>query len=182
MRKFAALACAAGASMALVTGGVGIASAGGTPRVTVSPSLVTPTNQYYAKTHALEGTAAVVKVTVGPNKVLKPGWPVEVMECQPHPTSESNCDVITVLPFDQLTKKRVPAAKNGSVTTHFLLWSPLPNRWDYASVLKVGPGRQVALWVGDDPSNWATTGLVSAPLLISAAGAQRGTSLHRAKH
>jgi hypothetical protein len=134
--------------------------------VTVSPQAVSPTDQYYTTTHALEGTGAVVTVKVGPNKVLRPNFPVEVQECDVDPSSADDCDMLTTLDYDQLTKQPVLAKANGSVTVHFLLWSPLPNKWDPASVIKVGPGDPAALWIGDDPSNWAGTGVVSAPVPI----------------
>ncbi|HUB70656.1 MAG TPA: hypothetical protein VL984_09550 [Acidimicrobiales bacterium] len=140
--------------------------------VTVSPSVVTPTPQYAQGTTTLLGSGAVVTVTVGPNKVLRPGWPIEVMECDAHPTSENDCDALTTLPYDQVTKDRVPASSDGSVTTHFLLWAPLPDRWDAGSVIEVGPGEPTALWVGDDPSNWSTTGLVTSPVTVASGTAQ----------
>jgi hypothetical protein len=145
------------------------AVAGTVAKVTVTPSSVHATDQYAQVTHKLIGTGAVVTVKVGPNRVLKPYWPVEVMECDAYPSSEDDCDLLTTLAHDQLTKLQVGAAGNGSVTIRFLLWAPLPQLWDPASVLKVGPGHPVALWVGDDPANWASTGVVSAPVLIKAA-------------
>ena len=94
--------------------------------------------------------AGVPTVRVGPNKVLRPGWPVEVQECQPDPVSLNDCDMLTTLGYDQLTKRRVEAKPNGSVTIHFLVWAPLPNRWDTGSVIKVGPGHPTALWIGQE--------------------------------
>ena len=147
------------------------ASGEGSP-VAISPSVVTPTPQYAQGTTTLLGSGAVVTVTVGPNKVLRPGWPVEVMECDAHPTSENDCDALTTLPYDQVTKDRVAAGSDGSVTTHFLLWAPLPDRWDAGSVIEVGPGDPTALWVGDDPSNWSTTGFVTNPVTVASGTAQ----------
>ena len=143
------------------------AAAGTTPEVVLSPPTLPLTNQYLTTSHDLAGQAAVVTVTVGPNKVLLPGYPVEVQECDANPVSSGDCDALTTLTFDQLTKKPVSANSNGSVTVHFLVWSPLPNKWDPYSVIKVGPGHPVALWIGDDPSHWATMGLVSPPLVVT---------------
>jgi hypothetical protein len=98
------------------------------------------------------------------------------MECDPYPSSQSDCDMETTLPFDELTKKRDVAAANGSVTFHFLVWAPLPNKWDPIPVVKVGLGQATALWIGDDPSNWASTGLVSAPVQIRNKAVQSGKS------
>jgi hypothetical protein len=151
------------------------AVAGTVAKVTVTPSSVHAKDHYAQVTHKLIGTGAVVTVKVGPNSVLKPYWPVEVMECDAHPSSEDDCDLLTTLAHDQLTKLQVEANGNGSVTIRFLLWAPLPQLWDPASVLKVGPGHPVALWVGDDPSNWASTGVVSAPVRIMAANGKPAT-------
>ena len=167
-RKLVRLGCTAAASMIGAASWplCGPAVAAGVPKVSVSPGHIVLKNQYYQTTHALAGTGAVVTVRVGPNKVLRPGWPVEVQECQPDPVSLNDCDMLTTLGYDQLTKRRVEAKPNGSVTIHFLVWAPLPNRWDTGSVIKVGPGHPTELWIGDDPSHWATSGLVSAPVLI----------------
>ncbi len=143
-------------------------------KVTVSPQAVSPTAQYYQTTHALAGMGAVVTVKVGPNKVLRPNFPVEVQECDSAPSSADDCDMLTTLDYDPLTKFPVLAAANGSVTVHFLLWAALPNKWDPASVIKVGQGHPAALWIGDDPSSWASTGFVSAPVVIKAKGGQPG--------
>jgi hypothetical protein len=168
MTKLLTLACLAGASFALASSWPLVADAQATrPEVTVSPPSVVPSAQYFATTHKFAGTGAVVTVRVGPNKVLIPAFPVEVMECDPYPSSQSDCDMITTLPYDQLTKRRDLAGANGSVTFHFLLWAPLPNGWDAGSVLKVGRGNPTALWIGDDPSHWASSGLVSAPVQIT---------------
>jgi hypothetical protein len=78
--------------------------------------------------------------------------------------------MLTTLNYDALTKRRVVASANGSVVIHFMVWSPLPDRWDPGSILTVGPGHPTALWVGDDPSNWATTGLVTAPVMVMGKG------------
>jgi len=143
------------------------AAAGGyNPTVEVSPSVVVPTPQDAQGTKVLLGTGAIVTVTVGPNKVLRPGWPVEVMECDAHPTGPQDCDFLTTLTVDWLTKQRVAAKVNGSVTVHFLLWAPLPDKWDKENVIDVSAGQPSALWVGDDPSNWASTGVISAPVAI----------------
>ncbi len=167
MTKLFTLACITGASLALASSWPLVADAQSPrPQVTVSPSSVVPTAQYFATTHKLAGSGVVVTVKVGPNKVLIPAFPVEVMECDPNPSSQSDCDMETTLPYDQITKRRDVAAANGSVTFHFLLWAPLPNAWDAGSVIKVGPGHPTALWIGDDPSNWAGSGLVSAPVRI----------------
>lgn len=180
-RKLVLLGCTAAASI------VGAASwplcgsaaaAAGDATVSVSPGHIVLKNQYYQTTHALAGTGAVVTVRVGPNKVLRPGWPVEVQECEPDPVSLNDCDMMTTLGYDQLTKRRVEAKANGSVIIHFLVWAPLPNRWDAGSVIKVGPGHPTALWIGDDPSRWATTGLVSAPVSINNVTAPPKRSAH----
>ncbi len=156
----------AGASSLSLT--VGNAAAAGTSaQVTVSPQAISPTDQYAQTTGALLGTGAVVTVKVGPNNILRPGWPVEVQECDAEPNSSNDCDMITTLPVDQLSKERVPAAANGSVTFHFLVWAPLPDGWDPYSVIRVDATHPTALWIGDDPSQWATTGLVSAPVLVN---------------
>jgi hypothetical protein len=159
------------------------ATAGATPEISVSPHTISPTDQYLPTTHALAGQGAVVTVKVGPNKVLIPGYPVEVQECNAHPITGNDCDMLTTLTYDQLTKKPVSAKANGSVTVHFLVWSPLPNKWDPASVINVGPGHPTALWIGDDPSAWATTGFVTPALVVGqhkassglAASAKQGT-------
>jgi hypothetical protein len=148
------------------------AAASTVPQVIVSPTVVHPTDQYYATTGAFEGTGAMVTVTVGPNDVLRPGWPVEVQECDADPNASSDCDMGTTLPFDEVTKERAPAAANGSVTFHFLVWSPLPDKWDPYSGIRVGPGYPTSLWIGDDPSEWATTGIVTAPLTIATKAAE----------
>jgi hypothetical protein len=155
-------------------------AAGAPPKVTVSPSVIYPTDQYFQTTRRFAGTGAVVTVTVGPNSVLQPGWPVEVQECDANPTSGDDCDTTTTLAFDQLTKIQVLAAANGSVTVHFLVWSPLPNSWDKYSVIQVGPGHPTSLWIGDDPSRWAATGLVSSPVVVGSKRAARsgGPVLH----
>jgi hypothetical protein len=175
LRVFVAMLAAIVASVSIWPADA--ASASTAAKVTVSPSTVVATNQYAQKTHKLIGTGAVVTVKVGPNHVLKPYWPVEVQECDPYPTSLSDCDMLTTLAYDELTKLRVEAAGNGSVTIHFLIWTPLPQTWDPASVVSIGPGHPVALWIGDDPSNWATTGVVSAPVAIKTA-----TSKHVTHH
>jgi hypothetical protein len=146
----------------------GTASASTSPDVTVSPQVVFPTARNYATTHHFQGTGAMVTVNVGPNTLFTPGFAVEAMECDADPASEDDCDVLTTLPYDDVTGKPVIPAANGSVTFHFLVWSPLPAAWDPASVITVGPGHPTAIWIGDDPSNWATTGLVSTPVTISA--------------
>ena len=174
--KLAVLACAAGASLLgasswpLST----VAAASAVPKVSVSPRSVSPRDEYYATTHGLAGTGAVVTVTVGPNKVLRPGFPVEVQECNAAPTSISNCDVLTTLEYDQLTKRRVLAAANGSVKIHFLLWAPLPDKWDPGSVIDVSRGHATALWIGDDPSEWASTGFVTPTVQVLGAPAKPG--------
>ena len=142
--------------------------AGATPEVSVSPQAIHPTAQDYSTTHAYAGTGAVVTIKVAPNKVFIPNYPVEVEECDPRPATGNDCDEQTVLTYDQVTKKPVQAAQNGSVTIHFLIWSPLPDAWDPYSVIHVGPGHPTALWIGDDPSRWATTGIVSAPVQVTA--------------
>jgi hypothetical protein len=143
------------------------AAAGSALAVTVSPQSVSPVDQYYQTTGALQGTGAVVTLRVGPNNVLRPNFPVEVQECDAGPVSLDDCDMLTTLTYDQLTGKRVYAAANGSVSSfHFVVWSPLPAKWDPASVITVGPGHPTSLWIGDDPSQWATTGIVSAPVQI----------------
>lgn len=169
-----ALACVVATSIVCAStwSSGGTADAAGAPDVTVSPAAIAPADQYYQTTRAFAGTGAVVTVTVAPNKVLRPGFPVEVQECDADPSSLNDCDVLTTLPYDQLTKRRVLAAANGSVVTHFLLWSPLPDKWDPVSVITVGPGHPATLWVGDDPSQWATTGVVSAPVSISGPGSK----------
>ncbi len=177
MTKLLSLACVAGASLALASSWPVAANAQSTrPTVMVSPRIVVPTSQYFATTHKFAGTGAVVTVRVGPNKVLIPAFPVEVMECDPYPSSQDDCDMITTLPYDQLTERRDLAAANGSVTFHFLLWAPLPNAWDAGSVIKVGPGNPTALWIGDDPSHWASSGLVSAPVQIANKAVKSGKS------
>ena len=135
MTKLLAMACVAGASLVVAGGWPAVVDAQATrTAVTVSPSSVVPTAQYFSTTHKLAGTGAVVTIRVGPNKVLIPSFPVEVMECDPYPSSQSDCDMETTLPFDELTKKRDVAAANGSVTFHFLVWplcptSGIPFRW-----------------------------------------------------
>jgi hypothetical protein len=176
MAKLRVFFCAVAASLVWVGAWpLSTAAASTDAHVTVSPLSVTLTDQYAQVTHKLIGTGAVVTVKVGPNHVLKPYWPVEVQECDPYPSSLSDCDMLTTLAYDQLTKLRVDAAGNGSVTIHFVVWAPLPQLWDPASVINVGPGHPVALWIGDDPSNWATTGVVSAPILINVIAGKRGT-------
>ena len=138
-----------------------------------------PTDQYYQTTGAVAGTGAVVTVKVAANKVLRPHWPVEVLECDAAPASSNDCDLLTILTYDQLTKRRVEAAANGSVTIHFLLWSPLPDKWDPASVITVGHSHPTALWIGDDPSEWATTGLVSSPVVVGGQVKKAGTGSPR---
>jgi hypothetical protein len=175
MTKLLTLACITGASLALGSSWPLVAEAqSARPQVTVSPSSVVPTAQYFATTQKLAGSGVIVTVKVGPNKVLIPAFPVEVMECDPNPSSQSDCDMETTLPYDQLTKRRDVPAANGSVTFHFLLWAPLPNTWDPGSVIKVGPGHPTALWIGDDPSNWAGSGLVSAPVQVVNKAAKPG--------
>lgn len=172
MTKWVLLACTAATSVVWASCWplCGPAAAGTAPQVSVSPSSVAPKDQYYSTTHGFAGTGAVVTVKVGPNKVLRPGWAVEVQECKPAPASLGDCDMLTTLGFDQLTKRRVLAKTDGSVTVHFLVWAPLPNKWDPGSVIRVGPGHPVALWIGDDPSHWATSGLVSAPVIVGTPG------------
>ena len=177
MIKLLASASGVGVSLALASSLSSVAGAPAThPQVTVTPSSVVPTAQHFATTHKFAGTGAVVTIRVGPNKVLIPAFPVEVMECDPYPSSQSDCDMITTLPYDQLTKRRDLAAANGSVTFHFLLWAPLPNSWDAGSLIKVGPGNPTALWIGDDPSRWASTGVVSAPVQITNKVSKAGKS------
>jgi hypothetical protein len=138
------------------------------PTVSVAPKTVVHSTKYYDEVnHAFLGTGAMVTVKVGPNKVLRPFFPIRVQECDAHPTSQNDCDQSTTLTYDALTKRVVEAAANGSATVHFLLWAPLPDRWDPYSVITVGPQYQTTIWVGDDPSNWAVTGFVSPPVQIS---------------
>jgi hypothetical protein len=146
-------------------------AAGPGNKVTVNPRAVLPTNQYYQQSHKVQGTGAFVTLRIGPNKTLRPWFPIRVQECAPNPTSSIDCDQSTTLTYDPVTRKPVRAAANGSVTVHFLLWSPLPNTWDPSSVIDVGPGHPAAIWVGDDPSNWVS-GFVTRPIQILS----RGTS------
>src|SRR5579863_3300601 len=144
MTKLRVFVCAIAASLAwAIISPVPNAVASTVAKVTVTPSSVHARDQYAQVTHRLIGTGAVVTVKVGPNSVLKPYWPVEVMECDAYPSSEDDCDLLTTLAHDQVTKLQVEAAGNGRVTIRFLLWAPLPQLWDPASVLKVGPGHPV---------------------------------------
>lgn len=137
------------------------------PTISVAPKAVFPATKYYnGIDHTFLGTGAIVTVKVGPNKVLRPFFPIRVQECDARPTSQNDCDQSTTLAYDALTKRRVEAAANGSVTVHFLLWAPLPDRWDPYSVITVGPKFRTTIWVGDDPSNWAVSGFVSPQVQI----------------
>jgi hypothetical protein len=162
-----------GSLLALVSVGASSSWAAATPsgnagpRFTVAPKAVIPATKYYdGINHAFLGTGAMVTLKVGPNKVLRPFFPIRVQECDAHPTSQNDCDQSTTLTYDALTKRRVEAAANGSVTVHFLLWAPLPDRWDPYSVITVGSKFPTTIWVGDDPSNWETSGFVSPSIKI----------------
>jgi hypothetical protein len=182
MTKLLAIGAVVGATLVLSSAWpLHATAAARAPAVTVTPSSVTPTKRYYPTDGAYAGMGAIVTVKVGANKVLTPAFPVEVQECNPNPVSLDDCDMSTTLPFDQLSKRRVLAAANGSVTFHFLLWAPLPDKWDPASTLTVGPGHPLALWIGDDPSHWATTGIISPLVHVKDAASHVKSAVARAE-
>ena len=103
-----------GSLLALVSVGASSSWAAATPsgtagpRFTVAPKAVIPATKYYdGINHAFLGTGAMVTLRVGPNKILRPWFPVRVQECEPHPTAANDCDPTTTLTYDPVTRKPV---------------------------------------------------------------------------
>ena len=71
---------------------------------------------------AYEGDAGVVTVTVAANSVFEAGQPVEWEQCNLNPTTENDCDGLTLQTTDVGSKKAVTPNADGSVTLTMELW------------------------------------------------------------
>jgi hypothetical protein len=71
---------------------------------------------------AYEGDAGVVTITIPANTTFKAGQPLKWEECNLDPTSQNNCDGLTIQTFDPGTSGSVIPNADGSVTIEMDLW------------------------------------------------------------
>ena len=113
------------------------------------------------------------------------GQPVEAEECNWDPTSQAECDGLTLQTTAVGSKTAVTPNADGSLTMIMDLWvlptgnpsttpdvgdphNTNPNGFDDASTVFCDATDPCSIWIGDDPSNWAANSFVFNGLTLLA--------------
>lgn len=168
LRNRFAKAGAAAASVAiavLATAGPAFAiSSGGT----ASPSNVPTVAVFNGGNY--QGDAGTVTVTIPNNTTLTANQGVFAEECNTGPTSQGNCDGLTLVSND-VNGRPMRAGPSGAVTLTFSMFilptgnsstapdvtdpnNPTPQGFDPGSTLTCNSSSPCAIWVGDSTANW----------------------------
>ena len=157
-------------------GVVGPASAQETAGITVSPA-VAQTAAAYNGAGLYQGDAAVVTVSVAANTVFKPGAALSFEECNPGPTSQADCDALTLQGTAPGESAAVVPGADGSVRFTMDLWilptgnaltapdvddpnNKNPAGFDNGSSVTCNADDPCSIWVGDDPDSWVANSFV----------------------
>ncbi len=154
----------------------GPATAQQTTGITLSPT-VAQTAAEYSGAGLYEGDAGVVTVSVAANSIFKPSAPLSFEECNLDPTSQADCDQLTMQESGPAGSAAVVPEADGSVSFTMELWilptgnaltapdvddpdNNNPSGFDHGSSVTCNADDPCSIWVGDDPGTWGSNSFV----------------------
>ena len=160
----AALTITAGPAFGQQTSGINV-----TP-TTVQGAAIFNSGQY-------SGDAGVITVTVAANTVLKAGQPLRFEECNLNPSSQNDCDGLTIQTSSVGQTTAVVPNADGSVSFTMYLWilptgdpsttpdagdptNNNPSGFDSNSTVTCDASDPCTIWVGDDTAHWTSNSYI----------------------